>query len=110
MVPVLALVLAATPLHVRVLEREKPTKAHLEAAQVTCDGKALPRAVDLVPGNRELVVGAAKCTEVVASGGVTVALPSLTRRFPGTLKATLEGGVLRLINERRRRGLPARRW
>jgi len=95
----LALVLAAAPLHVRVLEREKPTRARLEAGALSCDGKPLPRAVDVTPGNRELLVGAARCTELIGTGGVTVALPSLTRRFPGALRVTLEGGVLRLIND-----------
>ncbi|MCC6336762.1 MAG: SpoIID/LytB domain-containing protein [Myxococcales bacterium] len=99
MTPLLLLALSAAPLQVRVLEREKPTKARLEAPTLTCDGKPLPKKVEVVPGNRELSVGGAKCTEVVASGGATVALKDVTRRFPGVLKVSLEGGVLRFLNE-----------
>lgn len=99
MTPLLLLALAAAPLHVRVLEREKPTRARLEATTLTCDGKPLPRAVDLVPGNRELLAGTTPCTEVTAQGGVKVGLKGLSRRFPGVVRVTQEGGVLKLIND-----------
>lgn len=100
MTPLLLVVaLSAAPLHVRVLEREKPTAARLEAKGVTCDGKPLPRAVDVAPGKTTLLVGAQACTEVTASGGVTVKLKELTRRFPGVVRVTQQGGVLRFLND-----------
>lgn len=99
MTPLLLLALAAAPLHVRVLEREKPTRAHVEAATLTCDGKPLGKAVDLTPGNRDMLAGTAPCTELTASGNVKVVLKDLTRRFPGVLRVTQQGGVLRLIND-----------
>jgi len=37
----LFLVLSAAPLEVRVLERDVPSRVHLEAARITCDGKPL---------------------------------------------------------------------
>lgn len=99
MTSLLLLALAAAPLHVRVLEREKPTRAHVEATALTCDGKPLGKSVDLSPGNRDMLAGTAPCTELTAKGNVKVVLKDLTRRFPGVLRITQQGGVLRLIND-----------
>lgn len=96
--PLLALALAAAPLEVRVLEREVPTRAVVEAAKVTCDGKPLPPRVELSAGVREVQAGAATCETVEASGGVTVTVKGVPRRYVGALRVTLEGGVLRLID------------
>lgn len=98
MAALLLLVLSAAPLQVRVLEREKPTRVVLEGAQVTCDGKPVPKSVEVASSRGELVAGAARCAEVVATDA-TVGLQEFKRRFPGVVKVSSEGGVLRLINE-----------
>lgn len=95
----LALVLTVAPLEVRVLERETPSRVHLEAARFTCDGKPLPgTAVDAEVSVREVKVGEAKCTQLVAEDGVAVTVKSTQRRYAGAVRVSLEGAVLRLIN------------
>lgn len=98
MTALVLLVLTATPLEVRVLEREAPSRVHLTAARITCDGKPLAASVDAEAGMREVKVGEAKCTQVVAEDGVTVKVKELERRYPGQLRVSLQGGLLRLIN------------
>ena len=98
MVVILAAVLAASPVTVRVLEREHPVKAHLEAKQLTCDGRPLPASADLEVAVREVKVGAELCNEVIATDA-TVKLNELQRSYPGALHVVLEGGFLRFINE-----------
>jgi stage II sporulation protein D len=99
MTPLLLLALAAAPLHVRVLERERPTQARLEARTLACDGRPVGRSAVVTAGERALVVDGAACNEVTASGEVAVSLPGLTRRFPGALHVTRQGAGLRLVNE-----------
>lgn len=99
MTALLALVLAAAPLEVRVLERELPVTAHLDAKRFTCDGKVLEgTSFDVAVSIRELKVGTATCNQLVADGPSTVKLKSLERSYPGQLKLSLEGSRMRLIN------------
>lgn len=95
----LAVLALAAPLQVRVLEREKPVRVHLDAPQVRCDGKPLPASLDVEVGNRDLKAGSALCTEVRADGEATVKIGDVTRRYPGALRIVVEGGLLKLINE-----------
>lgn len=100
MTSLLMLVLSATPLEVRVLERETPVRVRLEAARITCDGKPLPAIIDAEASVREVKVGEAKCTQVVAEGLETVAVTvkELERKYAGQIRVSLQGGLLRLIN------------
>lgn len=98
MTPLLLVVLAHAPLEVRVLEREAPSHVHLEAARVTCDGKPLPPVVDAEASVRDVRVGTTSCTQVVAEGGVTLVVKDLKRSYPGQVRVSLQGGLLRLIN------------
>ncbi len=92
------LLLAAAPLEVRVLEREAPSRVHLEATKIFCDGKPVAASIDAEAGMREVKVGEAKCTQVVAEGGVSVTVKELKRKYAGELRVSLQGGLLRLIN------------
>ena len=95
----LALVLAAAPLEVRVLDRESPVTAKVTAGSFTCDGKPLPgTSLELGVGVHEVKAGAALCTQVVAQGPVEVTVGSTTRAYDGQLRVTLEAAGLRLIN------------
>lgn len=94
----LALVLAATPLEVRVLEKEHATRATVEAP-VSCAS-----APDAGPGRHvlevrrgELQVDGAPCPVASVAGPVTVTLEALTRTFPGALRVTAEGSFLKLV-------------
>lgn len=99
MIALLALVLAAAPLEVRVLERSLPETAHLDAKRFTCDGKPLEgTSFDVAVSIRELKVGTATCNQVLVDGPSTVKLKSLERVFPGQLKLSLEGSRMRFIN------------
>ncbi len=95
----LSLFLLSAPLEVRVLEREVPTRVTLAGRKATCDGRALPTPVRLEPGVRELKVGAVSCEVVRVEDDVRVELPQVTRRYAGAVRATLEGGAVRLVNE-----------
>lgn len=95
----LALVLAASPLLVRVLEAEHPVRAELEARQLQCDGTPLPPRVEVVPGRDTLEVGEARCAEVTAAGEVTIRVRGEAHRYPGTLRVTLVGGGLEVVNQ-----------
>lgn len=98
MMTAVLLVLAAAPLEVRVLERETPASVRLDATRVTCDGRPLEKNVEVVAGARELKVGANACQLVVAEGGVTVTVRSLTRRYPGSVRASLQASMVKLVN------------
>lgn len=98
MTTLVLLMLAAAPLQVRVLEREVPVRVHLEAARITCDGKPLPPSVDAEASVREVKVGEALCTEVIAEDEVNVTVKELKRSYPGQIHVSLEGGLLRLLN------------
>lgn len=93
------LLLTAAPLEVRVLEREKPAWARLEAKGVTCDGRPLGASVEVRPGRDGVTVGHDTCVEVRAEGPVTVRLKALSRRYPGLVRVTALGGALRFIDE-----------
>lgn len=102
MSPLLAIVLSATPLLVRVLEHERPVRAHLEAKQLSCDGAPLPGAVDIELGlKHQLEVGAMKCTEVSATGDVAIRVGAEgeVHRYAGRLRVTLAGTGLKVVNE-----------
>src|SRR4051812_36421988 len=97
--PLLLLALSATPLDVRVLERERLTQVMLEADSFSCDGKALTnRALEVRPNDRRLRAGALACEVVVAEGEVHVVSGELKRHYLGKLKLSNEAEVLRLIN------------
>lgn len=98
MMTAVLLMLAAAPLEVRVLERETPASVRLEAARITCDGKAVEKNVEVFAGARELKVGTTVCQLVTAEGGVTVTVRSLTRKFPGVIRASLQASVVKLVN------------
>lgn len=98
MTALLLLTLAAAPLEVRVLEREVPSRVHLEAARITCDGQPLPNVVDAEAGVREVRVGTSTCTQVVAEDEVSVTVKDTKRKYPGQIRVSLQGGLLRLIN------------
>lgn len=98
MTALLFLTLAAAPLEIRVLEREVPSRVHLEAARITCDGKPLPNVVDAEASVREVRVGTATCTQVVAEDEVSVTVKETKRKYPGQIRVSLQGGLLRLIN------------
>lgn len=90
--------LAAAPLEVRVLERDVPSRVHLEAAKITCDGNPLPKVIDAEASVREVKVGETKCTQVIAEDGVSVTVKDTQRKYAGQIRVSLQGGLLRLIN------------
>lgn len=98
MTPLVLLVLAHAPLDVRVLEREAPSRVHLEAPRITCDGKPLPSAIDAEAATRDVRVGTANCTQVVAEDGVSVTVKDVKRSYAGQVRVSLQGGLLRLLN------------
>lgn len=98
MMTAVLLVLTAAPLEVRILERETPASVRLEATRVTCDGKPLEKSVEAFAGARELKVGVAACQLVIAEGGVTVTARSITRKYAGTVRASLQASVVKLVN------------
>jgi stage II sporulation protein D len=94
----LSSLLAVAPLQVRVLERERPSSLTLSGT-LTCDGRPLAAPVEVTPGIRELVAGAEHCADVSATGDIVVTVKGEAHRYPGTVRVSLEGGSLRLINE-----------
>jgi stage II sporulation protein D len=92
--------LAAAPLEIRVLEREKPVRLTLSADRLQCGATPLGKTVQLSAGREGVVVEGQPepCAVVVAEGGLSVRVGELTRRYPGALAVTLEGGLLRLVN------------
>lgn len=90
--------LGAEPLMVRVLEREKPARLTLTAERITCDAKTLPSPVELTVGRDGVAAKSELCAVVRGEGVSSVTIGELTRRYPGTLSVTVEGGLLRLIN------------
>lgn len=98
MTTLVLLLLAHAPLEVRVLEREAPSRVHLEAARISCDGQPLPAVVDAEASVRDVRVGQANCTQVVAEGGVALVVKDVKRSYPGAVRVSLQGGLLRLIN------------
>lgn len=99
MVLPLMMVLAAAPLTVRVLEREHPVRARVEAKRLTCDGRPLRAPAELEVSVREVRAGSMLCNEVIAAGDPAVTVGDLTRRYAGTMHVVLEGGFLRFIDE-----------
>ena len=85
---VLLLALSAAPVEVRVLEREVPSRVHLEAARITCDGRLLPGTVDAEASVREVRVGEARCVQVVAEDDtvVSVAVKETQRKYAGQVR------------------------
>ncbi|MBX7116046.1 MAG: SpoIID/LytB domain-containing protein [Myxococcaceae bacterium] len=95
-----ALLLTSAPLQVRVMEREKPVRAKLEAKTLRCDGKPLPgNSVDVEGFDRRLKAGTALCDEIDAKGAVRVTVGELRRGYAGRIVLAWEGTVLRLLNE-----------
>jgi stage II sporulation protein D len=89
--------LSVAPLQVRVLEREHLATARVSGA-VSCSGTPVPSPVEVSVGVRELRVGATTCGEVLVTEA-TVTAGELTRSYPGTLRISLDGATLRLVDE-----------
>ena len=98
MTALVLVMMTAAPIEVRVLEREVPARIHLEAARITCDGKPLPGSVEPEASLRDVRVGQANCTQVVAEDEVTITVKETKRKYPGQIRVSLQGGLLRLIN------------
>lgn len=96
--PLLALVLSAAPLEVRVLAEERFSRLVLAAPQVRCDEVSLPSPAVVELGVHEVMVGQRECRRVVAEGGAQVTVGGVQRAYPGALVVTLEGTGLRLVN------------
>lgn len=95
---VLALSLAAAPLDVRLLERDRLTDAMLEADALACDGKKLPnRSIAVAPRDRRLRAGDLACEVLTAEGEVRVIAGDKKRRYYGKLKVANEAEVLRFV-------------
>jgi stage II sporulation protein D len=103
LLPVLLAIATAAlpaPLKVRVLQREKPYEARLEANTVTCDGKELKGStIELSLKDRRVQAADQLCDLVHAEGGIKVTVDDKTRAYPGKLSAVAEGSFLRFINE-----------
>mgnify|MGYP001267180386 CR=1 FL=1 len=102
----LVLVLAAltvalpAPLKVRVLQRDKPYEATLEAATVTCDGKPISDAtVPLSLKDRRIQAADQLCDTVLAEGSISVTVDKKVHHYPGKLTAVAEGAFIRFIDE-----------
>lgn len=102
MLTALALItLNAEPLMVRILEHEKPSAVALTGERLFCDAAPLPSPVELTVGQDGVAVkGSTKgpCAVVRGEGITSVTVGELTRRYPGVVSVTVEGGLLRLIN------------
>ena len=95
----LTVFLAAAPLEVRVLERERPRMLELSASALTCNGAAVDEKSARVETTADgLKLGARACATVGATGA-TVKLEGLSRAFPGLLELSLEKNLIRLINK-----------
>jgi stage II sporulation protein D len=73
---------------------------HLEASRITCDGKPLGKSIDAEASVREVRVGTASCTQVLAEDDaeVAVTVKETRRTYAGQVRVSLQGGLLRLIN------------
>jgi stage II sporulation protein D len=97
--PILLFALAAAPLDLRVLERERLTDVTLEADSFSCDGKRLPnRAIAVRPHDRRLRAGDLACEILTADGDIRVLAGAFKRRYYAKLRVTNEAEVLRFIN------------
>ncbi|MDP1919176.1 MAG: SpoIID/LytB domain-containing protein [Myxococcales bacterium] len=92
--------MTAEPLQVRVLERERPVTVTLTSERLRCDADPLPSPAELTVGVGEkgVAVKGRTCTVVSSTGVTTVTTGDVTRRYPGAMEVSLEGGALRLIN------------
>ncbi len=94
-----AIVLTAAPLLVRVLEQEHPVQVRLVAKELSCDGAPLTSPAEIATGLRQLEVGETKCSVITGQGDITVEVKGEVRRYPGVLRVTVAGAGLQLINE-----------
>jgi stage II sporulation protein D len=98
-----ALLAATTPLKVRVLERDKPYEAWVDALSLSCDGEPMAgQSARLSLKDRRLLAADKLCETVSAEGSVAVTLDERQgkqRHYPGKLTAVAEGAVIRFINE-----------
>lgn len=103
----LTLVLAASPVTVRVLEKEHPLRATVEAQRISCGAEARPASLPSAPRETavlevkasELTWGDKRCPDFTAAGDVTVHVDALTRSYRGTVRVGAEGSVLRFVLE-----------
>ncbi len=95
----LSLAVAAAPLTVRVLERERPEKVTLTAKTLRCGDATLESPAEVRLGKHEAQVGQLECPFVLAEGDVAVSVRDVTRRYRGAVRVTLQGTVLRVMNE-----------
>jgi stage II sporulation protein D len=68
------------------------------SGSVSCAGKPLPSPAEVTVGVRALLVGGAPCDEVLISDA-RVTVGELTRAYPGTVKISLDGATLRVLDE-----------
>ena len=95
-----AVVLSSAPLKVRILEREKPVRASIEAKELRCDGTPMPGSSVEVEGKGwQLTAAGFTCDEIEASGEVRVKAGEVNRQYTGRVLMAWEGTVLRLLNE-----------
>ncbi len=94
---VLVVMLTVAPLQVRVLEREHPSSVRVTGT-VSCGEATVPGPVEVTVGARELRVGETTCAEVVVTQA-TVTVGDVTRTYPGTLRLSLDGASVRLVDE-----------
>lgn len=94
-----AMVLTAAPLLVRVLEHERPVRVRLSASEVSCDGAPLKSPVEIVTGLRQLEVGRITCGAITAAGDVGVEVDGETHQYAGLVRVTVAGAGIELVNE-----------
>lgn len=100
LVALAALTVAAAPLKVRILEREKPVGARVDAKELRCDGKPIPgSSIEVAGVDRQLTAAGLRCDEIDASGEVRVQVGEVNRPYAGRVVMAWEGTVLRLLNE-----------
>ncbi len=96
-----ALLLAAAPLSVRVLEAERPGAVWVAGGEVRCDGSLVPTPVEVAVSGTTLRAGAAPCTAVELGAGVAFRLAPAgpAHRYPGPVRVGRELSVLSLVAE-----------
>ena len=91
---------APAPLTVRVLEKERPADAWVEAGSLKCDGEKLKSASAKVSlKERRLSVATSMCDALLAEGTVKLVLDGKNHTYKGSVTVTAEGAQLRFVNE-----------
>ena len=92
------LVLNAAPLNVRILEKEHPTRAHVEATRIQCDGAVVAGPLELSISEGAVKIGSRSCTELVSLENTRIRVGTLERNYSDTVSIQVEGRELRFIN------------